>query len=314
MNKDNIDNELEEIEAELQKEEDLKEKEILNKPDFYPDLIEDKYHNFDKMNSLGVLEKEKLMCYKIIRYKKKINKDCFIWEKKKKDIDKRIKSISSLIENQTWTLTVYRSKIKEEYEGDNYLLTLVDNEYGLTKEQKEIIKDRINDRKSIIENELNQKVEEENNIEEPEKDLVELEKELSQINGNIDLYPSTVEDIYHNVGKIISLGVLEKEKELCDRIIEYNKGKIMEYNIWETKKENIDKTIKSITSLVENGTWDLDEYKKKIKEEQDWEKKLLELSGNDSSLDDAQKRIIKARIKERIKLIQGELDKNPEEE
>ena len=314
MNKDNIDNELEEIEAELQKEEDLKEKEILNKPDFYPDLIEDKYHNFDKMNSLGVLEKEKLMCYKIIRYKKKINKDCFIWEKKKKDIDKRIKSISSLIENQTWTLTVYRSKIKEEYEGDNYLLTLVDNEYGLTKEQKEIIKDRINDRKSIIENELNQKVEEENNIEEPEKDLVELEKELSQINGNIDLYPSTVEDIYHNVGKIISLGVLEKEKELCDRIIEYKKGKIMEYNIWETKKENIDKTIKSITSLVENGTWDLDEYKKKIKEEQDWEKKLLDLSGNDSSLDDAQKRIIKARIKERIKIIQGELDKNPEEE
>ena len=173
MNKDNIDNELEEIEAELQKEEDLKEKEILNKPDFYPDLIEDKYHNFDKMNSLGVLEKEKLICYKIIRYKKKINKDCFIWEKKKKDIDKRIKSITSLIENQTWTLTVYRSKIKEEYEGDNYLLTLVDNEYGLTKEQKEIIKDRINDRKSIIENELNQKVEEENNIEEPEKDLIE---------------------------------------------------------------------------------------------------------------------------------------------
>jgi len=314
MNKDNIDNELEEIEAELQKEEDLKEKEILNKPDFYPDLIEDKYHNFDKMNSLGVLEKEKLMCYKIIRYKKKINKDCFIWEKKKKDIDKRIKSITSLIENQTWTLTVYRSKIKEEYEGDNYLLTLVDNEYGLTKEQKEIIKDRINERKSIIENELNQKVEEENNIEEPEKDLVELEKELSQINGNIDLYPSTVEDIYHNVGKIISLGVLEKEKELCDRIIEYKKGKIMEFNIWETKKENIDKTIKSITSLVENGTWDLDQYKKKIKEEQDWEKKLLDLSGNDSSLDDAQKRIIKARIKERIKIIQGELDKNPEEE
>ena len=314
MNKDNIDNELEEIEAELQKEEDLKEKEILNKPDFYPDLIEDKYHNFDKMNSLGVLEKEKLMCYKIIRYKKKINKDCFIWEKKKKDIDKRIKSITSLIENQTWTLTVYRSKIKEEYEGDNYLLTLVDNEYGLTKEQKEIIKDRINERKSIIENELNQKVEEENNIEEPEKDLVELEKELSQINGNIDLYPSTVEDIYHNVGKIISLGVLEKEKELCNRIIEYKKGKIMEYNIWETKKENIDKTINSIASLVENGTWDLDQYKKKIKEEQDWEKKLLDLSGNDSSLDDAQKRIIKARIKERIKIIQGELDKNPEEE
>ena len=225
-----------------------------------------------------------------------------------------LSTISSLIENQTWTLTVYRSKIKEEYEGDNYLLTLVDNEYGLTKEQKEIIKDRINDRKSIIENELNQKVEEENNIEEPEKDLVELEKELSQINGNIDLYPSTVEDIYHNVGKIISLGVLEKEKELCNRIIEYKKGKIMEYNIWETKKENIDKAINSITSLVESGEWNLEIYKKKIKEEQDWEQKLLDLAGNDSSLDETQKQIVKARIKKRIKLIEEELNKNPEEE
>ena len=314
MNKDNIDNELEELEAELQKEEDLKNQEVLNGPDLYPDLIEDKYHNLDKMVSLGVLEKEKLLCYRIIRYKKKINKDCYIWEKKKKDIDKKIKSITSLIENKSWTITTYREKIKEEYEEDNNLLKLIDNEFSLTKEQKENIKERINDRKKLIEEELNQKVEEENNIEEPEKDLVELEKELSQINGNIDLYPSTVEDIYHNVGKIISLGVLEKEKELCNRIIEYKKGKIMEFNIWETKKENIDKTIKSITSLVENGTWDLDQYKKKIKEEQDWEKKLLDLSGNDSSLDDAQKRIIKARIKERIKLIQGELDKNPEEE
>ena len=56
---DNVENELEELEAELQKEEDLKNKEVLNGPDLYPDLIEDTYHNLDKMVSLGVLEKER---------------------------------------------------------------------------------------------------------------------------------------------------------------------------------------------------------------------------------------------------------------
>ena len=311
---ENVENELEELEAELQKEEDLKNQEVLNGPDLYPDLIEDKYHNLDKMVSLGVLEKEKLLCYRIIRYKKKINKDCYIWEKKKKDIDKKIKSITSLIENKSWTITTYREKIKEEYEEDNNLLKLIDNEYSLTKEQKENIKERINDRKKLIEEELNQKVEEENNIEEEEQDLDELENKFKLINENIDLYPSTVEDIYHNVGKIVSLGALEKEKELCDKIIEYKMGKLLEINIWETKKENIDKAINSITSLVESGEWNLDIYKKKIKEEQDWEQKLLDLAGNDSSLDAAQKQIVKARIKKRIKLIEEELNKNPEEE
>ena len=70
----------------------------------------------------------------------------------------------------------------------------------------------------------------------------------------------------------------------------------------------------SITSLVQNETWNLEIYKSKIKEESDWEKKLLDLAENDTSLNETQKQIVKIRINNRIKLIEGELSRNPEEE
>lgn len=78
------------------------------------------------------------------------------------------------------------------------------------------------------------------------------------------------------------------------------------------KKEDIDNKINSITSFVENGTWDLNMYKSKIKEQRDWEEKLLSLAENDNSLDNTQKKIVKARIDNRIKLIDKELSQNPE--
>ena len=280
---ENLDNELAELEAEINEEDSKKEKEMQNKPDLYPDNIEDKYHNIEKIVSLGVLEKEKLFCFKIINYKKKVKKEFYYWENKKKNINKKVKSITSLIENKTWTFKMYKEKIKEEEEEEDKLLLLVDKEPNLNEEQKEIIKERINERKNIIEE-------------------------------NIDLYPNTSEDIYHNLGKIVSLGVLEKEKELCDKIINYKKDKNKEFESWETKKDNIDKKINSITSLVSEGTWNLDIYKKKIKEENDWEQNLLELAENDSSLNEIQKKIIKIRIKKRKKIIEEELNKNPEED
>lgn len=307
--KDNIEDELAELEAEIDKEEEKKDEELQNKPDLYPDNIEDKYHNIERMVSLGVLEKEKLMCFKIIKYKKKAKKDFFYWETKKKNINKKVKSITSLIEKKTWNIHTYQEKIKEQKEGEEKLLALVAQEPNLNEEQKEILKERINERKNIIQEELNQKVEvEEEEINENLDDLNIAETE------NIDLYPNTIEDIYHNIGKIDSLGALEKEKELSDKIIEYKKERNLEYNIWETKKENIDKKINSITNLVQNGTWDLEKYKSKIQEEKDWEQKLLELAKNDSSLNDAQKKIIKIRINERKKSIVDELNRNPEEE
>ena len=49
--KENIEDELAELEAELNKEEELKLKEEQKRPDFYPDIIEDKYHSIERMVS-----------------------------------------------------------------------------------------------------------------------------------------------------------------------------------------------------------------------------------------------------------------------
>ena len=322
-NEDKLDKELAELEAELDQEESLKKanepkpkpkpkKDIKNEPDIYPDLIEDKYHNMERMVSLGVLEKEELLCFKIIKYKKKIDKDYGYWEIKKKNIKNKQKSITSLIEKGAWNLNLYKSKIKEEYDEDKNLLSLAEKELNLSETQMLTLKERINERINILEGELSQANEQEaKNNEDIYQNLDEFKINDKE---NIDLYPITVEDIYHNVGKFVCLGVLEKEKELCDKIIEYKKEKSKEFKKWEVKKDSIDQKISSITSLVENQTWNLDIYKSKIKEENDWENKLLDLAGNDTSLNETQKQIVKIRINNRIKLIEGELSKNPEDD
>ena len=195
QNKKDIEDELAELEAELDKEEESKLKDEQKGPDLYPDILEDKYHNVEKMVSLGVLEKEKSLCYKIINYKKKMNKEYYYYEQKKKNLSQKIKSITSLIEKKTWNITLYKEKIKEQKLGEEKLLVLMEKEPGLTQEQKGILKERINERIKIIEGELNQKIEEEEEDSIP--NLEELEKEASV--NNIDLYSNTAEDIYHNI-------------------------------------------------------------------------------------------------------------------
>ena len=326
MNDARLDAELEELEAEVNKEEEEKnpkppkpvKKDIKSEPDLYPNLIENKYHNIDKMNSVEVLEKEKLLCYKIINYKKKIEQDYYDWEIKKKNIDKKIKSITSLIENGTWNLSLYKSKIKEEYDGEIILLQNAENEPYLAENQRQTLRNRISERKNILEGEINnaneQEAENQKDQEQQLKDLEAFVADNPNPNNNIDLYPTTIEDIYHNIGKYTCLGALEKEKDVSDIIIEYKKQKNYDYNNFDKKKQDIDDKINSITSLVENGTWDLNMYKSKIKEQKDWEEKLLLLAENDNSLDNTQKKIVKARINTRIKLIDKELSQNPEED
>ena len=54
----------------------------------------------------------------------------------------------------------------------------------------------------------------------------------SASNAN-DLYPEKTESKYHVPNKMNSLGVLQKEKELCDKIIAYKKK--MEWNLMHGK-------------------------------------------------------------------------------
>ena len=306
--------------------------------DIYPERVENKYHVVNnKMNSLGCLEKEKELCDKIIEFKKKNGKDYDIWENKKDSIKDQNDLILGFIQNQVWDFEMYKKKIKEQYIWEKKLLQFVEQDKILNSEQKNVIKERVNNRLKIIEDELtrnpdeeaeneekgeNEIKEEKNEIiekkeenkikEEKEKEKIEVEQ-TNKVKGD-DLYPEKVENRYHSVKKMNSLGVLQKETELCDKIIKYKKEIGNEYDIWEDKKDSIKDQNDLIMGFIENQVWDFEMYKKKIKEQYIWEKKLLQFVEQDKILNSEQKNVIKERVNNRLKIIEDELTRNPDEE
>ena len=314
---------------ELSKEIQAKKENIINSGvDLYPEKVEKKYHSVEKMVSLGVLEKEKEISDKIIENKKNRNEDYDTWEIKKESIDDKIGIVTSTIQDGIWDFEMYKKKIKEQYTWESKLLFFLEKDPSLNEQQKNILKERINNRKKIIEDELKRNPEEEAEAEEQgsspkeeEKKPTQKEKSLSAtipiqaVGGeNMDLYPEKVENKYHVVGKMVSLGVLEKEKEICNKIIEYKKNRNEDYDTWEIKKESIDDKIGIVTSTIQDGIWDFEMYKKKIKEQYAWESKLLIFLEKDPSLKEQQKNILKERVNNRKTIIEEELKRNPEEE
>ena len=295
-----------------------------NANDLYPEKTESKYHVPNKMNSLGVLQKEKELCDKIIAYKKKNGMEFDAWEDKKESIQDQYDLIMGFIQNETWDFEVYKKKIKEQYAWEKKLLFFADKDPTLNSEQKNIIKTRVNDRLKIIEEELTK-----NPDEEAEKESQQQKKEAPKASAPAatskkqsppttapakeDNYPEAVEKRYHNIAKMDSIGVLNAEKELCDRIIEYKKKIGKDYDDWEFKKENIDDRVQILTSQVEDGILDLAGYKKKIQEQYKWESKLLTFVEKDPNITKSQKEILIDRVNKRKKLIEEELTQNPEE-
>jgi len=136
-----------------------KKEEVPKGPDLYPGKVEKKYHTIEKMDSLGVLQKEKEICDKIIEYKKKIGADYDDWDIKKESIDDKMKTITSFIEDGVWDLNAYKKKIAEQFKWESKLLLFVEKDPTLNDQQKKILRERVNARKKIIEDEINQKVE-----------------------------------------------------------------------------------------------------------------------------------------------------------
>ena len=314
--------------------------------DIYPERVEKKYHVANKMKSLGCLEKEKELCDKIIEFKKKNGKDYEAWEDKKDSIKDQNDIIMGFIQNQAWDFERYKKEIRDQYIWEKKLLQFVEQDTRLNLEQKNVIKERVNNRIKIIEEELtrnpdeeaeaedeekqeNEIKEEKNEIKEEKNEIIEKKeeniireekekekKEVEQANKakGVDLYPEKVENKYHSVKKINSLGVLQKETELCDKIITYKKEIGKDYDIWEDKKDSIKDQNDLIMGFIQNQIWDFEAYKKKITEQYKWEKKLLQFVEKDIILNSEQKNVIKERVNNRIKIIEEELIRNPDEE
>jgi len=131
-----------------------------------------------------------------------------------------------------------------------------------------------------------------------------------QPSKDFDLYPEKIENRYHSLNRMNSLETLKEENKICDKIIAYKKEREADYEEWEFRKEKIEDQINVITSYFENQFWNLETYKKTIKEQYAWESKLLKFVEMDSSLNDEQKKVIKERVNERKKILEKELTQN----
>ena len=307
--------------------------------DLYPEIAENKYHAVAKMTSLTVLEKEKELCDTIIDYKKKRNEDFDTWDFKKTSIDDRIGIITSTVQDGLWDLPMYQKKVKEQYQWEQKLLIFVEKDPKLSAKQKQVIRDRCNNRKKVIEEELTRNLDEEGGegepkkeepkkqetkkeepkkVEKPQPDATKPAAEKSKVTAapgaKVDFYPDGVENKYHNVAKMDSIGVLQSELEICDLIIGYKKKKNEDYDTWEFKKETIQTRMETIQSAVEEGILDVEGYRKKIKAEYQYESKLLQFVEKDPKINEAQKKIIIERVNKRKKKIEEELTQNVDEE
>ena len=148
----------------------------------------------------------------------------------------------------------------------------------------------------------------------PKKEEPKPQVKKEEAPKGLDLYPEITEKKYHNVEKMTSIGVLNKENEICDKIIEYKKKIGADYDDWEIKKENIESKIKTVTSFVQDGVWDLTAYKKELIKQFNWENKLLVFVDKDPTLKEEQKKVLKDRVNERKKIIDEEIKQNPEGE
>ena len=111
-----------------------------------------------------------------------------------------------------------------------------------------------------------------------------------------DLYLEITENKYHDIKKMNSLAVLQKEKEVCDEIIEYKKSRGADYEVWESKIEDIDFRISTVKDFIESGVWDIEKYKKEIMNQHKSESKLLLFVEKDPKLNEEQKKALKERL------------------
>ena len=148
--------------------------------DLYPEKTEEKYHNIQKMNSLGTLKEESEMCDKIIEIKKKLNLDYDTWEIKKESIEQRTTYITSTIQNGIWDFDVYKKKIQEQSNWESKLLFFLTKDPSLSPRQKEELKRRVEKRIEIIKQELEQQIEEEDDEEEEKKEEEKTEEKKEE--------------------------------------------------------------------------------------------------------------------------------------
>ena len=253
---------------------EVKKEEAPKGIDLYPEIIEKKYHGVDKMTSIGVLNKENEICDKIIEYKKKIGADYDDWEIKKEDIGNKIKTVTSFVQDGIWDLTAYKKELIKEFNWDNKLLSVfVDKDPSLKEEQRKVLKDRIIERKKIIDEEIKQNPEgeeepkkEEPKKEEPKKEetkksvekKAEPKKEVTETKKNPNPTPSAPKDKEEEEKNRINKIVLDRLNEYRNALDYFQNNELGEQRVDANNKA---KLICIELKKIQEGKWkEVDEF------------------------------------------------------
>jgi len=138
----------------------------------------------------------------------------------------------------------------------------------LEKEDKHLSDDELNDLEKSMENEGKPKAEEKS----IKKIQTEVKEEVKPSHINLskedekkkDIYLWSVENIFHKPDKYQSMGVIQAENDVIDKIIEFKKANKFDFSQFETKKLLVSAQESKITNLVEQGIITLDKYKELI--------------------------------------------------
>lgn len=156
--------------------------------------------------------------------------------------------------------------------------------------------------------------------EKTEKEGKEKKKEeeikYESIKEKKDKYPSRFENVFHRIDKFMSMGVIESETELIDKIILYKKEENLEGEIgfYETRKIMTTAQGNKIRLLVENGVIDIQKYKEQILNQKKYELSIIEAIKGSDKVNEDEKEFLIQRIEERIKIIDYELSQEQVEE
>jgi hypothetical protein len=139
-------------------------KQIIQDEDIYPEKAEKMYHRPDKMKSMGVLQDEVAITDEIIKCKKNKGLDYDYFESKKDLIDVEMQKIQNLCEIGAMDVNTYKKVIESQLKYEDVLLEYLSRDKELSDQQKKTVTERINKRRNIINDEMNQEI-----VEEPEE-------------------------------------------------------------------------------------------------------------------------------------------------
>jgi hypothetical protein len=203
----------------IPKEEKIKLEEvktIVNEDDIYPEKAEKMYHRPDKMKSMGVLQEEVTLVDSIIKYKKDKGLDYDYFEAKKDLLDVEIQKLQNLCECGAMDIVTYKRVIESQLKYEDILMEYLIRDKELSDTQRKILIERINKRKTIITEEMNQEI-----VEEPEPEPEPVPEKEEKHNDSVhkpeDGNGMKVDDEKKEIKNNTETKVEEKKPEIKDQ-------------------------------------------------------------------------------------------------